>query len=137
MARAVVPGDRLECVLARACAHLCFCVYVCARGGCRPDAESHARYSLGSTEEVVAGVGCYTAGTSVYASVLGTVEMSAAPGGHSAAVQLVQVRRKKAGPDSAAPVLPQIGSIVIAKVCRAVSPFCVTLVPQLGRGPRA
>ena len=117
----------LECVLACACAYQSFCVYARAGGRCRPDADSHARYSLGSTEEVVAGAGCYTAGTSVYASVLGTVEMSAAPEGHSAAVQLVQVRRKKAGPDSAAPVLPQIGSIVIAKVCRAVSCFSVML----------
>jgi hypothetical protein len=71
---------------------------------------------LGTTAEVVAGAGCYTAGTSVFASVLGVLAVRPVPAGKPGeATQLVEVRRRKAL-EGAAPVLPQIGSIVIAKV---------------------
>ena len=70
---------------------------------------------LGSTADLVAGPGCYRAGAEVFASVLGVVRVSPAPEGQEAA-KLVEVVRAKQGLQGAAPVLPQIGSIVIAKV---------------------
>mmetsp|Transcript_51926 Transcript_51926/g.75993 ORF Transcript_51926/g.75993 Transcript_51926/m.75993 type:complete len:199 (+) Transcript_51926:13-609(+) len=73
--------------------------------------------SLGSTSEMVAGAGCYTAGNAIYASILGVVTMSAAPEGAGAA-KVVEVLRKRDELEGAtrAAVLPQIGSVVIAKV---------------------
>jgi hypothetical protein len=77
---------------------------------------------LGSTADLVAGPGCYRAGAEVFASVLGVVRVSPAPAGQEAA-KLVEVVRAKQGLQGAAPVLPQIGSIVIAKVPeRALAP---------------
>ena len=77
---------------------------------------------LGSTADLVAGPGCYRAGAEVFASVLGVVRVSPAPEGQEAA-KLVEVVRAKQGLQGAAPVLPQIGSIVIAKVPeRALAP---------------
>lgn len=71
--------------------------------------------SLGSTAELAAGAGCYTAGSTIYASVLGVVTRLPAHDGAGATV--VEVRRTKDGEaGAAAPVPPQIGSIVIAKV---------------------
>ena len=63
---------------------------------------------------MVAGNGCYTAGTEIFASVLGTVKVSPAPEGRGSA-KMVEVLRNKSE-QSAAQVLPQIGSIIIAKV---------------------
>ena len=63
---------RASCVLM--CAHVCVCID-----------------SLGSTSEMVAGAGCYTAGNAIYASILGVVTMSAAPEGAGAA-KVVEVR---------------------------------------------
>ena len=75
-------------------------------------------HSLGCTADLVAGPGCYCAGAEIFASVLGVVRVSPAPEGQEAA-KLVEVVRATQGPEGAqsAPVLPQIGSIVIAKVC--------------------
>jgi exosome complex RNA-binding protein Csl4 len=69
---------------------------------------------------MIAGAGSYTVGTAIYASVLGAVKVSPAEG--EEVLKRVEVLRKKDDQEGMAPVVvPQIGSIVIAKVINITS----------------